>query len=526
MYRRVRAPRGSALLGGLWVAAIGFFVTRFTVTLAAYDDPTRFLLAGVVPLVLGLVLAAFGVALVVGSFEPQFVRTTATWTTVGAVTMFGLILLTLFGSNPGQAWALGTIRQQTYLANFLIGGSIGGTLTGVYASLNNRYQLRLEQQANRLVVLNRILRDEMLNAVAVIRGNAEQVRRGVETDLADRSLERIEDRSDRIEETIGELKYLTETVTASDTEFTSIALDRQVRNAVDRARERYPEAEFDFDAADSPSVSVWATSRLAFVIDNILENAVVHNDAESPRVTVEVEAGEAQACFRVTDNGPGLPAEERATLERGEIEDLEDPSSGFGLNLVRLLVEQYNGAIDTTVTPDGTTVEVRLARADGRSPPVRNPIDVRSYGVDVDQLGVAIGAALLAGGVMGIVIQTVAGVVPVIGALYGVKDPFIGWITHEFHSIVFGLIFAGLVSIAPSDYSERLVGRVGIALLWAGFLYVFAAGIVMPVWLRLVGLPAPIPSLTPPAFAGHIVWGLVLGAGYHVGLTRFSASAD
>ena len=511
------APRTSVICG-LWVAAIGFFVTRFTVTLAAYDDPTRFLLGGIVPLVLGLVLAAFGVALVVGSFEPRFILTTAAWTTIGAVTMFGLILLTVFGSNPEGIQALAAIRQNTYLANFLIGGSVGGTLTGVYAALNNRYQLRLEQQANRLVVLNRILRDEMLNAVAVIRGNAEQVRAGAEPGSADRALALIEDRSAEIVSTIDEIKYLTQSVDATGTEFSAIPLDQSVSDAVESARSQFPEATFEYDAGDAADVSVWANSRLTFVLENLLENAVVHNDAERPRVDVELEAGEAQACFRITDNGPGLPPAERATLERGEIEDLEDPASGFGLNLVRLLVEQYNGAVETTVSADGTTVEVALARADGRSPPVTNPIDVRSYGVDIDQLGVAIVAAVVAGGLMGLIIQGIAGVVPVIGALYGVKDPVVGWITHEFHSIVFGIIFAGLVATAPTAYKGRLVGRVGIGILWGLFLYFFAAGVVMPLWLRLVGLPAPLPSLTPASFVGHTVWGVVLGVSYHVGL--------
>ncbi|MFC6974710.1 hypothetical protein ACFQL1_08470 [Halomicroarcula sp. GCM10025709] len=39
---------------GLVVAALGFLLTRFTVTLAVADDPMQFVLAGVGPLVLGL----------------------------------------------------------------------------------------------------------------------------------------------------------------------------------------------------------------------------------------------------------------------------------------------------------------------------------------------------------------------------------------------------------------------------------------------------------------------------------------
>ena len=44
---------------GFVIAGVGFFLTRFTVTLAIYDDPVRFYLAGVVPLALGLTVDYF-----------------------------------------------------------------------------------------------------------------------------------------------------------------------------------------------------------------------------------------------------------------------------------------------------------------------------------------------------------------------------------------------------------------------------------------------------------------------------------
>ena len=68
---------------GLWIAAIGFFVTRCTVALAAFDDRVQFLVGGVVPLVLGLRLAAFGVVMLVGGAERTFVRSVAVCCTAG-----------------------------------------------------------------------------------------------------------------------------------------------------------------------------------------------------------------------------------------------------------------------------------------------------------------------------------------------------------------------------------------------------------------------------------------------------------
>jgi hypothetical protein len=115
---------------GLVIAGVGFFLTRFTVSLALYEDPIRFYLAGVVPLVLGLGLAAFGVALTVADVDAALVRTTALWCVIGAGTMFVFVVLTLLGSTAGSMPNLEAVRSQVYLSNFLIGGSIAARLPG------------------------------------------------------------------------------------------------------------------------------------------------------------------------------------------------------------------------------------------------------------------------------------------------------------------------------------------------------------------------------------------------------------
>jgi hypothetical protein len=64
---------------------------------------------------------------------------------------------------------------------------------------------------------------------------------------------------------------------------------------------------------------------------------------------------------------------------------------------------------------------------------------------------------------------------PVIGSLYGVGSPLAGWVSHLFHSVVFGLLYA--------------------------------AGVVMPLWLQFVGIEATVPNTTLPGIVSHIVWG-------------------
>ena len=188
---------------GLVIAGIGFFLTRFTVTLAIDGNPLRFYLAGVVPLLLGLGLAAFGVALAVGGPDRSFVRTTALWCVLGTVGMSVLVVLTLLGSTVGMS-NIETIRTERQLATFLIGGSVGGTLTGLYAARNRQQRTVLRQQTNRLVVLNRMLRHEVLNALTPIRGfgTADQ-------NESPEAGAIVAERADDIEATVEEVSYLT-----------------------------------------------------------------------------------------------------------------------------------------------------------------------------------------------------------------------------------------------------------------------------------------------------------------------------
>lgn len=84
-------------------------------------------------------LAAFGVALAIADVDAALVRTTARWCGIGAGARCVLVVLTLLGSTTGLT-ELGTLRSRPYLVNFLIGGSVGSTITGLYAARTHRHR--------------------------------------------------------------------------------------------------------------------------------------------------------------------------------------------------------------------------------------------------------------------------------------------------------------------------------------------------------------------------------------------------
>ncbi|MFC7076554.1 ATP-binding protein [Haloarcula halophila] len=495
---------------GLVVAVLGFLLTRFTVTLAAADAPMQFVLAGIAPLLLGLGLSAFGIALTVGEFEPRFVRTVTLWCLAGTASMFVLVALTLVG-NDGMA-EMASVQSRTYLSNFLIGGGVGGALTGVYAGRANRQQRDLQQQAARLDMVNRILRDRVLNALTVIRGRSE-VAKNREDVPPEQTFGVISERSDAVRTTVENVKHITWHGRA-ESPLEPVAVAPAVERALERVRSDYPDAAYDRSLDVASDVTVAANTLLTDLVAHLIENGVVYSDAATPRVSVSLSATAETVTLTVADNGPGLPERQRDLLDRGVIGQYDDRSTGFGLDLVRLLADSYGGTTDATVSEDETTIELRLPRvseADDHPDLVEETV----YGIPPRRLAIAVGASLLAGVVMGVPLQLLAGSVPVIGALYGVTDIWVGWITHEFHSIVFGLVYGALVTALPVE--DDPLRYVGVAVAWALVLWLFAAGLVMPLWLGLLGFTASLPSLSMMSLFGHLVWGVSLGGAYWLG---------
>ena len=491
---------------GLVIAGIGFFLTRFTVTLAIYDDPVRFYLAGVLPLALGLGLAVFGVALTVSDVEASLVRTTALWCVIGAGTMLVLVVLTLLGSAAGGATDLATIRSRAYLSNFLIGGSVGGTLTGLYASRNRRQRATLRRQTRRLKVLNRLLRHEVLNAVTVAKGYATSSG----DDYPDAGSV-IEDQLDAIQATIEEVKYLTRSADVNSRPGESIDVAASLDEGVETVRERHPDARISVGAVPD-GLTVRANERLDQVFTHLVENAVGYADEVDVSVTTAPDA----VRVSVRDEGPGLPESQRALLETGEIEEFDDPGAGFGLNVVRLLVESYGGTIETDVGNAGTTITVGLPRAVADTPdvgPTRS--DLTRVRPATPHLVVVLGASLVAAIPYGIVADALGGSIAAIGVFYGLDDPLVGWLTHGFHSAVFGFVFAALASMSPARYRDDLLtdllAHLGVGLGWALCLFVVAAGVIAPIWLRLLGIGAQIPNLDLVLLLSHLAWGASLG---------------
>lgn len=490
--------RGEIKLEGIALAVLGFGITRFVVaeslrTVAAIP----FLVAGLIPLVVGLGLTVFGVVLAVGPFRQSYVRTVTLWAFAGTAAMSMVLALTavdavLRGDAMGVSWGSGV-----FVANVLLGGTIGGAITGDRTAANRRNREEIARQADRATMINRILRHEVLNAATIVRGYASVLKERSDEGAVDA----IRGAADQIEAAVEEVGSIADDSTAA---LGAVDLGTVVTEEV----EGFDSERVELDLPDE--VFVRADDRLRIVVRELVENALSHgtpdgDDDATVRVSVEVSEGVVR--LRVRDEGSGVPSRDQELLESGTLSEYDDPMSGFGLQTVRLLVEHYDGEIGVEVD-DGTTVTVGLVRVASSGDPVS------ALGVErANLLGVS-GAALVAGIVMGLYLQFVAGLLPVVGALYSVESQAVGWITHQFHSVVFGLLFAAGVTRPTLRGYDGVGQRTLLGIGWGVVLWLVAAGLIMPLWLQLVGIGAMTPNLTVTGLVGHVVWGAVLGGGY------------
>ena len=127
-------------------------------------------------------------------------------------------------------------------------------------------------------------------------------------------------------------------------------------------------------------------------------------------------------------------------------------------------------------------------------------------------------AGLVATVVMGVAISLmkVSTLQVAIAGLYGQEgDLAAGWVAHLFHGTLFGMIFAAVLA-DPGLYrvSERVWKSAVAGIVYGLVLAVAGAGIIMPIWLSIVGFLAPpsIPNVTTPLLVWHVIYGVVLGS--------------
>jgi signal transduction histidine kinase/PAS domain-containing protein len=219
----------------------------------------------------------------------------------------------------------------------------------------------VQRRREQIEFFNGVLRHSLHNAMVVIRGRAEHIRDDVPRSKR-RHLDSISDWCGKLTEMSETIRDINNTVTASEAErLDAVDLNATLRHSIESLRVEYDSVavscELDGD------YSVQANELLEEVLLSILRNAVDHNDADTPEVTVSVQQASDWLQVRIADDGPGMSDELKTTVfERGLSPD--QTAGGFGLYFVSVMIDLYGGTLwFEDNNPTGTVAVLEFQQA-------------------------------------------------------------------------------------------------------------------------------------------------------------------
>jgi PAS domain S-box-containing protein len=111
------------------------------------------------------------------------------------------------------------------------------------------------------------------------------------------------------------------------------------------------------------AVSVLAGPLCIELFTNLVENSLLHADADLLRISTVVDSGTVTVRFE--DDGVGIPPEKREEIFERGYSTGSSANSGLGMYIVRKLVDSYDGEIAVGESPlGGARFDVTLQRAE------------------------------------------------------------------------------------------------------------------------------------------------------------------
>lgn len=230
-----------------------------------------------------------------------------------------------------------------------------------------RYERRLEEQRDNLNVLNQIVRHDIRNTLNVVVGYAEFLEDYVD-DAGSAYLDRVQEAADEAIGITTSAREVTEMLLQAETELTPTSLRGVLQRRIDDIQSDTESVVVRADGSLADE-AVLADDMLESVFRNLLQNAVLHNDAATPEVRVSTTVLDGNIRVSIADNGPGIADSRKDQIfDEGE-RGMDSSGTGLGLYLVQTLVDRYNG--DVWVQDNergGATFVVELPRTDPETP--------------------------------------------------------------------------------------------------------------------------------------------------------------
>lgn len=205
-----------------------------------------------------------------------------------------------------------------------------------------RQKETIAEQKESLELLNQMVRHDIRNDLQVILSYTDLLEAEGKADSE--YVGPISESADRAVELTNAARRMTDAVLEADEDHSAVDLQQCIEDEIAEMRSSYLETTVAVDGT-LPNVSVTGGDMLSTVFRNLLRNAIQHNDSDRPEVSVAASAADGTVTVRVTDNGPGVPDEQKDEIFSEGESGIASDGSGIGLHLVGTVVGSYGGEV-------------------------------------------------------------------------------------------------------------------------------------------------------------------------------------
>jgi signal transduction histidine kinase len=238
-------------------------------------------------------------------------------------------------------------------------------------------EAQLLEREQRLGVLNRVLRHNVRNEMSVILNYAQLIQETTTDDQAATAADTIVDTGRKLADLSEKARQIEEALDSADEGLVEQDLVTIAEEVVASARKDAEETDVVFEGPDEMQTA--AIPALKVAVENVVENAVEHNDNDEPRVELALgrvtRDGDERVVLKVADNGPGIPEQEKNVLVQGRETALEH-GSGLGMWLVYWVIDKSEGNLNFEENdPRGSIVTMELHASVPEEVTPTEPID-------------------------------------------------------------------------------------------------------------------------------------------------------
>lgn len=222
---------------------------------------------------------------------------------------------------------------------------------------------QVERQRDELRLLHRVLRHNLRNDLNVIQGQAGLARDEVSGTPTETRCRKIIEKTQKVVRYAEQARQIRK-VSEGTSQRQTIDLSETIR----RVMNEHPQItdSVEVTARVSDGVQVRANPKFDLAFREILTNAIKHNDADPPTITIGLDVDDKDPQMvelRIRDNGPGIPESEIKALYNDRESQLLH-SEGMGIWYVDWVVAHSDGELRILrADAGGTEVQILLPKA-------------------------------------------------------------------------------------------------------------------------------------------------------------------